>query len=323
MQQTGKRRLVAYHHDLAVVIAIAADASDECTQAGRVHKRDLGQIDEQARLFGKAGQCLTKLTDAISIDIPTRTKNRVALVLFGFDFKIRHVVLHPVDPDRTGITTGQVAIDGRRYQPMELLIIPNPSFSSHVDFDRVCQQHLQRRDGFVRDRKIRQVYHRRISPFGGRSTNLQVVTHVLLATDADWLFDEVSAALAEPGTTVSRITEGRDVGQAVIQLEPDLVLLDLQIGTKGGVASCIDLRHDIAEGRSKQTKVLMLLDRDADRWIARQADADGWLIKPLDAFRLRRAALATIAGESVFEGEPVVATEEVPTEGDETDASAG
>jgi hypothetical protein len=67
----------------------------------------------------------------------------------------------------------------------------------------------------------------------------------------------------------------------------------------------------------------MLLDRDADRWIARQADADGWLIKPLDAFRLRRAALATIAGESVFEGEPVVATEEVPTEGDETDASAG
>jgi len=138
---------------------------------------------------------------------------------------------------------------------------------------------------------------------------------VLLATDADWLFDEVSAALAEPGTatepgtTISRITEGRDVSQAVSELEPDLVLLDLQIGTKGGVASCIDLRHDIAEGRSKPTKVLMLLDRDADRWIARQADADGWLIKPLDAFRLRRAALQCIAGETVFEGEPAAEIE--------------
>lgn len=155
------------------------------------------------------------------------------------------------------------------------------------------------------------------------------MTNVLLATDADWLFDEVSAALAEPGTTVSRITEGRDVSQAVSQLEPDLVLLDLQIGTKGGVASCIDLRHDIAEGRSKQTKVLMLLDRDADRWIARQADADGWLIKPLDAFRLRRAAMAIIAGEAVFEGERVAAVEEAPadesdgdTEGDDTSAEA-
>ena len=144
--------------------------------------------------------------------------------------------------------------------------------------------------------------------------SLQGVTNVLLATDADWLFDEVSAALAEPGTTVSRITEGRDVSQAVSQLAPDLVLLDLQIGTKGGVASCIDLRHDIAEGRSKDTKVLMLLDRDADRWIARQADADGWLIKPLDAFRLRRAAMATIAGESVYEGEPVAVVEESPAE---------
>lgn len=153
-------------------------------------------------------------------------------------------------------------------------------------------------------------------------TNLSAVTNVLLATDADWLFDEVSAALAEPGTVVSRITEGRDVSEAVSQLAPDLVLLDLQIGTKGGVASCIDLRHDIAEGRSKPTKVLMLLDRDADRWIARQADADGWLIKPLDAFRLRRAALACIAGEAVFEGEPVPEAAVEAEPGDDTEGNA-
>ena len=146
------------------------------------------------------------------------------------------------------------------------------------------------------------------------------MTNVLLATDADWLFDEVSAALAEPGTTVSRITEGRDVGEAVSQLEPDLVLLDLQIGTKGGIAACIDLRHDIAEGRSKDTKVLMLLDRDADRWIARQADADGWLIKPLDSFRLRRAALSCMAGDAVFEGEPVAALADAPDEESPEDA---
>ena len=149
------------------------------------------------------------------------------------------------------------------------------------------------------------------------------MTNVLLATDADWLFDEVSAALAEPGTVVSRITEGRDVSEAVGQLSPDLVLLDLQIGTKGGVASCIDLRHDIAEGRSKPTKIMMLLDRDADRWIARQADADGWLIKPLDAFRLRRAVLACIAGESVFEGEPVAADLDPGESGDEVDGADG
>ena len=29
----------------------------------------------------------------------------------------------------------------------------------------------------------------------------------------------------------------------------------------------------------------MLLDRDADVFLARRSDADGWLVKPLDAFR--------------------------------------
>ena len=154
--------------------------------------------------------------------------------------------------------------------------------------------------------------------------NLLAVTQVLLATDADWLYDEVSAALAEPGTTVSRITEGRDVSAVAGELHPDLVLLDLQIGTKGGVAACIDLRHDIAMGRADDTKVLMLLDRDADRWLAREADADGWLIKPLDPFRLRRAALACLAGESVFEGEDLVTASVVDdaAEADDSDEPA-
>jgi len=156
---------------------------------------------------------------------------------------------------------------------------------------------------------------------GGGS--LASVTQVLLATDADWLFDEVSAALSEPGTTVSRIREGRDVSAAVGQLNPDLVMLDLQIGTKGGVAACIDLQHDMAEGRAEPCKVLMLLDRDADRWIARQAGSDGWLIKPLDSLRLRRAALAALAGETVYEGEPEPVVEAVEADENGEDDGEG
>ncbi len=134
-------------------------------------------------------------------------------------------------------------------------------------------------------------------------SSLQLVTQVLLATDADWLFEEVSAALTAPGTDLARIRDGRDLGSVAAQMQPDLVLIDLQIGSKGGIASCIDLRHDIAMGRAEPAKILMLLDRDADRWLARQADADGWLVKPLDAFRLRKAAKVVLAGGTSFEGE--------------------
>ena len=45
----------------------------------------------------------------------------------------------------------------------------------------------------------------------------------------------------------------------------------------------------------------MLLDRDADVFLARRSGADGWVVKPLDAFSLRRAATAILAAEPALE----------------------
>ena len=70
------------------------------------------------------------------------------------------------------------------------------------------------------------------------------MTTVLVATDADWVFDEVDAALADDGTDVYRVRAGRDVLPAALQLTPDLVVLDLQIGNAGGVATSILLRQE-------------------------------------------------------------------------------
>jgi hypothetical protein len=48
----------------------------------------------------------------------------------------------------------------------------------------------------------------------------------------------------------------------------------------------------------------MLLDRQADVHMARRSGADGWLIKPLDALRLRRASKAIAGGSCFAEGIP-------------------
>jgi DNA-binding response OmpR family regulator len=116
------------------------------------------------------------------------------------------------------------------------------------------------------------------------------VTDVLIATDADAVFDEVEAALADESTRVVRVRAGTAVGEAVAKERPDLVILDLQIGNMGGVAACLHLRHEAGEGRLPDVPVLMLLDRQADVFLARRSGADGWLVKPLDAFALRQAA---------------------------------
>ena len=74
------------------------------------------------------------------------------------------------------------------------------------------------------------------------------------------------------------------------ELEPDLVILDLQIGNMGGVAVAIDLRLEESGGRLPRARILLLLDRRDDVFIARRADVDLTLVKPVDAGVLRRAA---------------------------------
>ena len=128
------------------------------------------------------------------------------------------------------------------------------------------------------------------------------MTTVLLASDADWLIEEVRSALSDPGTTVNVVRAGADVRALVSSQIPDLVILDLQIGNMGGMATCMDLRLEIDAERLSPVPILMLLDREADVYLAQQAGAQGWLGKPLDSFRLKMAAVALLAGEDMREG---------------------
>ena len=138
--------------------------------------------------------------------------------------------------------------------------------------------------------------------------------HILLATDADWIVDEVTAALGGPDTSFTVCREGYVVADAVARRTPDLGIFDLQIGTMGGMAVTMTLRLDESAGALPHVPVLMLLDRRADLHLARRSGAEGWLIKPLDSLRLRRAALVVAGGGRYTEGLEVPA--EAPTDGD-------
>ena len=121
--------------------------------------------------------------------------------------------------------------------------------------------------------------------------------HILLATDAQWVLNEVVAALGSPETSFTVCSNGRDVTAAVTARTPDLAVLDCQIGSMGGFAVTMDLRLDETGGRLPHIPVLMLLDRDADSQLAKRSGADKWLVKPLNALTLRRTAHSLVAGE--------------------------
>ena len=80
-------------------------------------------------------------------------------------------------------------------------------------------------------------------------------------------------------------------------------VIDLQIGNMGGMATVLGLRLEEGAGRLPHIPVAMLLDRQADIFLARRSEADGWLVKPLDSLRLRKAASALLGGGGYREGE--------------------
>jgi DNA-binding response OmpR family regulator len=122
------------------------------------------------------------------------------------------------------------------------------------------------------------------------------VPEVLVASDARRVHDEVNAVLSGPDHTIRHVNAGADVLPAVLAQETDLVVLDLQIGNMGAMATCLDLRLEESGGRLEHIPVLMLLDRRPDVFLARRSEAEGWLIKPLDPIRLRKAIQTVLDG---------------------------
>lgn len=117
---------------------------------------------------------------------------------------------------------------------------------------------------------------------------------LLLVTDADWIAEQCEAALGGDHR-LHRVRRGADTLEAIEFVEPDLVLLDLQVGNMGGMAACLAVRQEEGMGRLEPRPVVMLLDRDADEFLARRSEADAWLVKPINPMRLARLVASTLA----------------------------
>ena len=119
---------------------------------------------------------------------------------------------------------------------------------------------------------------------------------ILVASDAPTLRKDVEAVISGPDIEVRAVTSGPEVVAFVAEESPDLLIVDMQMGNMGGMAVCLELRLQESYDALDHIAVLMLLDRRPDVFLARRSDAEGWLVKPLDPLRLRRAVAALLDG---------------------------
>jgi len=112
---------------------------------------------------------------------------------------------------------------------------------------------------------------------------------ILLVADVSWVVNTVRSALSETRFSISTVDDPRAVGDLLSEAEPDVLLVDLQVGSMGGMAVARAVREAAATANGTRPAVILLLDRDADAFLAGRSGADGWIRKPFSADALRAA----------------------------------
>jgi CheY-like chemotaxis protein len=142
------------------------------------------------------------------------------------------------------------------------------------------------------------------------------VARILVASDAPSVRREIASVTEGPEVEVIGAASGPDVVRTVLEDPPDLVVVDMQMGNMGGMAVCLELRLEESYLDIPHVPVLMLLDRRPDVFLARRSGAEGWLVKPLDPLRVRRATRELLGGgtyhDESYQPVPVLVGSEKP-----------
>jgi len=109
----------------------------------------------------------------------------------------------------------------------------------------------------------------------------------LVVADGSWVTNEVRSALSVGSWQIEEINDPRTVTDRLEGSRFDAVIIDMQVGSKGGMAVIRSIRQ--ATDDTNRPRMVLLLDRSADEFLARRAGADASVLKPFDAPELRAA----------------------------------
>ena len=103
---------------------------------------------------------------------------------------------------------------------------------------------------------------------------------------------------ALPDTTVvGEATNGAEAVALALSLEPDVVLMDLQMPAGGGLAAIQQLAR---QQPALRVLVVTLFEDDESVFTALKAGARGYVLKDADEDDIVRAIHAVVAGEAIF-----------------------
>jgi len=110
---------------------------------------------------------------------------------------------------------------------------------------------------------------------------------ILLVAESDKLIDTVHAALSGHDTTLIDERNPEAAAEAAYAANVDAVVVDIRIGSMGGIAVTHAVRN--AGTEDHRIPVTILLDREADAFLAKRSGAANWVLKSASTSEMRNA----------------------------------
>lgn len=106
---------------------------------------------------------------------------------------------------------------------------------------------------------------------------------LLVIADKDpYDLQALKTAFEAPDCEVVTSYDGEEVVRLVRERSPDVVVVSSSLGQMGGFAVSREIKTSAEAGEHKEPKVVILLEREADTWLAGWSRCDAWLVKPVD-----------------------------------------
>ena len=131
------------------------------------------------------------------------------------------------------------------------------------------------------------------------------LTPLLLAEDDQSVREALERALRFEGYDVHAVNDGAQALEALITLDPEVIVLDVMMPNVDGLAACRRIRD-----KGIRTPVLMLTARHdvADRVAGLDAGADDYVVKPFDLEELLARLRALVRRGTVVETDTKILT---------------
>jgi CheY-like chemotaxis protein len=125
----------------------------------------------------------------------------------------------------------------------------------------------------------------------------QIVSRILVVEDSPDNMKLFRTLLTLKGHEVTGLAGGQGLLETIGQLEPELVLMDIQLPGKDGFALLAEIRQ--SQHRGVRVLALTAHAMSGDRERAIEAGFDGYITKPIDIRKFPELVKRALAGEAV------------------------